>query len=103
MKIKYALVVAALCLSGCGSGVPTCGTPGLHPDANCRTTDWNALNNMIPDTSNYSRAVYPTTQPVQLQPQRSIYGNSQSYMINTPNGMVQRTCRDLGNGNTYCY
>ena len=88
-------------LAGC-SDLPTCGSYGVGPNDACTYSFEDAFSSFNNTPMYNTHNNIPMTQSPQLLPQRSIYNNStDTYMLNTPNGM--RRCTVTSSGFVNCY
>ena len=101
LKLSKLLWLVSLFLCSSCSNLPTCGSPGLSPNAACTYSFGSAFAPVVNQAStSYNSDSWPIFQSPTLQSQNIGGSNTNSYLINTPNGI--RRCTVTSSGYTTC-
>lgn len=87
-------VLTVLLLTGCGM------TPAQRAELNRMLH--NTGDNIQQMNRNTAQGIYNSKPPAAYVPSTSS-GQSRSFMINTSNGIVQKTCKKTNSNYVYCY
>lgn len=105
--MKPCILALTLVFAGCASNTPVCGP---NVTTACTNPWWTMLEGVQPQPQGRDYSQDPIQLPVNpssWQPIPNSYSSqhngTQRFMLNTPNGIQYRTCRNLAGGNAYCF
>lgn len=105
--MKAFIPLLVLFLTGCASNMPTCSATVT---TSCINPWWSVLEGIQPQPEGRDYSVDPVQVPLvqnQWRPVPNSYSNqhngSQRFIMNTPNGLVYRTCRNMSSDAVYCF